>query len=165
MIRTDRLYVDNGSYVYAWSDKQQRIERVTTPSVNDTRNYASQNVAAGSVPAATGINKPFGGGGGGHEAHLMEMEENDIQMQQARTLVSFENLGFCILTFNLSKLDKLIIKRKVRATLDTCSKAHMFPLLWPLIQQCLSNMIVIVELLLIHTHAGAVKADKFQTTL
>ena len=80
VIRTDRLYVDNGSYVYAWSDKQQRIERVTTPSVNDTRNYASQNVTTASVPAATGVNKPFSGGG--HEAHLMEMEENDIQIQQ-----------------------------------------------------------------------------------
>lgn len=81
MIRTDRLYVDNGSYVYAWSDKQQRIERVTTPSVNDPRNYtaASQNAAAA---ASAATNKPFGQG---HEALVMEMEENDIQMQQAKT--------------------------------------------------------------------------------
>ena len=41
VIRTDRLYVDNGSYVYAWSDKLQRIERVSTPSINDFRNYPS----------------------------------------------------------------------------------------------------------------------------
>ena len=84
MIRTDRLYVDNGSYVYAWSDKQQRIERISTPSVNDPRNYTT------AASAASCANKPFQGNGAGAaasnvEALVMEMEENDIQQQQAKT--------------------------------------------------------------------------------
>ena len=57
---------------------QQRIERVTTPSVNDARNYTN----AGTTPGGSGVmNKSFQGS---HEALMMEMEENDIH-QQAKT--------------------------------------------------------------------------------